>query len=138
MSWALAIGSKWELQRGTSIMKANYRTPDITGCIVHNYQMLQKSRSSGTHLLFFFSFYFFFFWCAVETTVIHQIHYGNSPSLLFSVCHLSSNSSFFCHPLKQWIVWAQSWMSPPAWGIAAPIVHFIFVSFKKISSLWRA
>ena len=52
-------------------------------------------------LTFCFCFYFLFFcffsfWHVVETTAIHQTHYDNSPSLLFSVCNLSSNSSFFC------------------------------------------
>ena len=57
----------------------------------------KKSLLSGPHILFLFFlfFYFFSFWRVVETTAIHQIHYDNSPSLLFSVRHLSSNSSFF-------------------------------------------
>ena len=59
MSWALAIGSEWELQRGASIMKANCRTPNITSCIVHNYQMLQKKYFKWpSPFVFVFIFYF--------------------------------------------------------------------------------
>ena len=56
-------------------MKANCRTPDITG------SWLQLPIPNVTKKVFQVASPF---WCPVKTTVISQSHYGNSSSPLFS------------------------------------------------------
>ena len=139
MSWALAIGSEWELQRGASIMKANCRTPNITSCIVHNYQMLQKSLSSGPHLLFLF--FFCFYDSSLFSVLLKQLLFIRS---ITTTHHLFSFQFVACLPTHHFFVIARrrrlqkysSCWRPKTLGYCLMICGSDSISLRRGSLIW--